>query len=233
MTLAGFAGPREKAGRPARQHVAGKRATHSDEDEEDKEEDDDRPAGFESCSDRSARTDDRGHRGGRDGRGTSGRGGAQPSTSQTDIQTLQEELEALRSEVAQLPDADTRLVELEPVIDTLDDEIAYLRVKLRRDDPVSQGEVDELRRRINALQQELSDRPSRFPEDVRIPVGTEMDVRLQSSLVSDTAQVEDLFYATVVNDLVLADREPYRPERRRVGWSVPSIARAGPTGALA
>ena len=131
---------------------------------------------------------------------------AQPSTSQTDIQTLQEELEALRSELAQLPDGDTRLEELKPVIDTLDDEVAYLRVKLRRNDPVSQGEVDELRRRINAVQNELSDSPSRFPEDVRIPVGTELDVRLQSSLDSDTTQVEDRFYATVVNDLVLAGR---------------------------
>ena len=131
---------------------------------------------------------------------------AQPSASQTDIQTLQEELESLRSEVAQLPDAAARLEELTSAIDTLDDEIAYLRVKLRRNDPVSQGEVDELRRRIGRLQNQLSDSPSRFQQDVTIPVGTEMDVRLQSSLNSDTSQVEDRFYATVVNDLVLADR---------------------------
>ena len=39
-----------------------------------------------------------------------------------------------------------------------------------------------------------------------IPVGTEIDVRLQTELTSDTAQVEDRFEATTVADLYQGDR---------------------------
>jgi hypothetical protein len=99
-------------------------------------------------------------------------------------------------------------------------------VKLRKDGTVSRSEYADVRDRIQTLRsrargesstQEGQWRPEAQPgtnESARgrstsepaanrssIPVGQEIDVRLQTELTSDTAQVEDRFEATTVVDL--------------------------------
>ena len=151
-----------------------------------------------------------------------------------DLQELQDDVNALRSQAAELGEADSRRERIEDAVDELDDEIAYLRVKLRREDAISYGEIDDLRRRASALRRDLEESPRQLPEDVTVPVGTEIDVRLQSSLDSDTAQVEDRFYATVVDDLVLSGRTviPAGSEARGVVSAVDRSSRTDRSASL-
>ena len=106
-----------------------------------------------------------------------------------------------------MPATDGRRSDLQSELDELDDELAYLRVILRRDGVVSQREVDAYRRRLDAVTRALADGARQGSVgEIDVPVGTEMDVRLQSSLHSDSADVEDRFYGTVVTDLLIRDR---------------------------
>lgn len=133
--------------------------------------------------------------------------GGQTTESQAELRALQRAVDSVRVDVDQLPATDGRRSDLQSEVDNLDDELAYLRVKLRREGVVSQREVDAYRRRLHAVTRELSDDARQGSVgEVNIPVGTEMDVRLQSSLHSDSAEVEDRFYGTVVTDLSVRDR---------------------------
>jgi hypothetical protein len=99
-----------------------------------------------------------------------------------------------------------------------------LRVKLRRNEPISSSAYNDVRDRIEDVRKRArgdssgrystpsgaasttsndrnqdTTRPSSNPNEVM--VGTEFDVRLQTSLSSATAQVEDRFDATTLVDL--------------------------------
>jgi hypothetical protein len=152
---------------------------------------------------------------------------AQQSVSSSDIQRLQDQVYQAGSEVARMRATDSsQAARLETELDDLREEVVYLKVKLRRDGTVSRSEYADLRDRIQTLRsrargesstQEEQWRPENQPgstEGVRgrstsepasgrstIPVGQEIDVRLQTELTSDTAQVEDRFEATTVVDL--------------------------------
>jgi len=67
-----------------------------------------------------------------------------------------------------------------------------------------------------------------------IPVGTEIDVRTQSELTSDTAQVEDRFEATTVVDLLESDRViiPAGSVMRGIVTSVNRASRTDRKGSL-
>jgi len=108
--------------------------------------------------------------------------------------------------------------------------VIYLKVKLRRNEPMSRGEYNEVRDRIENIRSRArgdsaggytppagsrsestppppgsppppaTSRRGQNPNE--IPVGTEFDVRLQTSLSSKTAQVEDRFEATTMVDLL-------------------------------
>jgi hypothetical protein len=67
-----------------------------------------------------------------------------------------------------------------------------------------------------------------------IPVGQELDVRLQSRLSSDTAKVEDRFTATTIADLLQGDRTliPAGSVVRGVVQSVDEAGRLDRTGSL-
>ena len=84
------------------------------------------------------------------------------------------------------------------------DDIAYLRGKLRREGKVSRSEVDDVRTRLERLQTRAQSAARGISTsapsggDRELPVGTEIDVRLQTSLSSATAQVEDRVEATTV-----------------------------------
>jgi hypothetical protein len=92
----------------------------------------------------------------------------------------------------------------------LRDDITYLHVKLRREGVVTPAEYADVRGRLDLLRAKVQGtRVTAQPiipgdEDrVRpVPVGTELDVRLQTPLNSGTARIEDRFDATTVMDLM-------------------------------
>jgi hypothetical protein len=152
---------------------------------------------------------------------------AQQSISSSDIQRLQDQVYQAGSEVTRLRSTDSSQAgRLETELDDLRDEVVYLKVKLRKDGTVSRSEYADVRDRIQTLRsrargdnttQEGQWRPEGQPgsnESPRgrstsepptsrstIPVGQELDVRLEKELTSDTAQVEDRFEAATVVDL--------------------------------
>jgi type IV secretory pathway VirB10-like protein len=129
----------------------------------------------------------------------------------------------------------------------LQDDVAYLRVKTRRGETVSERErrdvSDNIDRFINRLNRnaesttrnEPPPRPSARPRDAgsgrydrTIPAGTELDVRLETRLYSDTAQVEDQVEATTAVDLHQGD-ELLVPAGSRLTGHVTSVNRASRT----
>jgi hypothetical protein len=150
---------------------------------------------------------------------------AQSSFSNADIQRLQDAIYDASREVSQLRSRDASLAsQLQSELDDLRDETTYLRVKLRRNEPISSSAYNDVRDRIEDVRKRArgdssgrystpsgaasttsndrnqdTTRPSSNPNEVM--VGTEFDVRLQTSLSSATAQVEDRFDATTLVDL--------------------------------
>ena len=162
--------------------------------------------------------------------------GAQTTVSTNDIQRLQDEIYEANRDVSRLRSTDsTTAVRLQEDLDQLRDEVTYLKVKMRKEGSVNRTEYADLRDRIQTLRSQArgestsSTRQSgtysgstgssgtverdtrtgtgdRRSGDSAIPVGTELDVRLQTELTSDTAQVEDRFEATTVVDLYEGNR---------------------------
>lgn len=153
---------------------------------------------------------------------------AQQSVTQTDIQRLQDTIYLAERDIAQLRDRDSaRATQLTAELDDLRDEVIYLKVKLRKERTLPRSEYADVRDRIEDVRTDARDDarastppPSRRPgiatgrtqSDTRtgdineVPIGTEIDVRLQNSLSSATAEVEDRFEGTTVNDVVVSGR---------------------------
>ena len=134
--------------------------------------------------------------------------------------------------MSQLRSRDATLaVELQGHLDDARDEAIYLKVKLRKNEYIARSEYTSLRDRVDSIRNLAlgekgaapppaapssgaadgrSPRPSPPPAPARssndVPVGTQFDVRLQTSLNSKTAQVEDRFEGTTVVDLRQDDR---------------------------
>jgi hypothetical protein len=94
------------------------------------------------------------------------------------------------------------LSRLESELDDLDDDIAYLRVKARRGESVSERERREIADKLTRLETEISGRANDSGSATEIPVGTELDLRLQTPLSSKTAQVEQRVDATTLVNLM-------------------------------
>jgi hypothetical protein len=94
------------------------------------------------------------------------------------------------------------LSRLESELDDLDDDIAYLRVKARRGESVSERERREIADKLTRLETEISGRANDSGSATEIPVGTELDLRLQTPLSSKTAQVEQRVDATTLVNLI-------------------------------
>jgi hypothetical protein len=112
----------------------------------------------------------------------------------------------------------------------LRDEITYLKVKMRRGETVSRDEYTLLRDkletlRITAQPERVTAQPVLEPIAV-VPVGTEMDVRLQTPLNSGTAKVEQRFEATTILDLKIGNALPI-PAGTVVRGFVSSVSPAG------
>jgi hypothetical protein len=154
---------------------------------------------------------------------------AQSSVTSADIQRLQDVSYEASRDVAQVRTRDAVLAsQLQAELDDARDEVIYLKVKLRRNEPMSRGEYNEVRDRIENIRsrargdsaggytppagsrsESIQPPPpppaptsSRAQNPNEIPVGTEFDVRLQNPLSSKTAQVEDRFEATTMVDLL-------------------------------
>jgi hypothetical protein len=113
-----------------------------------------------------------------------------------------------------------RADELQSELDLLAEEVIYLRVKLRREEPVARAEYTDVRDRIEALRSRARNEPpptaAPAPAVVGaatagtatnvVPAGTQIDVRLTDTLSSGTAQVEDRFEGATLYDVVVAGR---------------------------
>jgi hypothetical protein len=151
---------------------------------------------------------------------------AQSSVTSADIQRLQDVSYEASRDIAQARTRDAALAsQLQAELDDARDEVIYLKVKLRRNEPISRGDYNDVRDRIENIRTRArgdsaggytppagsrsesvppppaaTSRRAQNPNE--IPVGTEFDVRLQTSLSSKTAQVEDRFEATTMVDLL-------------------------------
>jgi hypothetical protein len=126
-----------------------------------------------------------------------------------DMATLERRVEDARAAYSrvQTSSGDQELREIE-------DELAYLRVKTRRGEATSARERRNLSERIDRFLTSLNannagsggtydrgSRPNRGVRGGQIPSGSEVDVRLQTTLDSETAKVEDRVEATTMVDL--------------------------------
>ncbi len=159
---------------------------------------------------------------------------AQAAVTSADVQRLQDSVYQTARDIAQLRGRDASLAgSLQAQLDDLRDEVTYLKVKLRKNEPVARDEYSDLRDRIEGVRERArgeTGRPAVAPaaappntaaavpapggtsrvtsqaDAADVPVGTEFDVRLQDPLSSETAKVEDRFQATTMVDLSDAGR---------------------------
>jgi hypothetical protein len=184
---------------------------------------------------------------------------AQPAAAQfntavtaTDVQRLQDTIYDAGRDIAQARSRDSILAsQLERELDDTRDEAIYLKVKLRKNEPIARAEFADVRDRIEnirsrarggssstldrnapAIDTDSNRVPGPAPTTGRVqnanelPVDTEFDVRLQTPLGSRTAQVEDRFEATTMVDLRQGDRILV-PAGSVVRGVVSSVVKAG------
>jgi len=135
------------------------------------------------------------------------------SITDADVQRLRQALADATSEIERVKTRDAATSSrLSRELDDLRDEVAYVRVKMRKEGRVSRAEYFELRDRIDDLRSRAgadvatATKRDRERSEREIPVGTEIDVRLVDGLSSGRNQVEDRFVATTVVDLQLGER---------------------------
>jgi len=138
----------------------------------------------------------------------------------SDLTRLQQTSDQISSELVQLRQRDRAAARtLQAELLDLDEEIVYLKVKMRKEaSGVSRAEYNDLRTRLDNLRSRARGESPTYtgrtpatggvdpavPANVQVgtlPAGTELDVRLSSRLSSDTAEVEDRFEATTIVDL--------------------------------
>jgi hypothetical protein len=176
---------------------------------------------------------------------------AQNTVSTSDVERLQDNMLDLTSDLARLRSRNAdEARDYQDEVDEVRDEVVYLRVKVRKGQTVSRSEYTEVRDRIEDLRSRIngesgseststtgttssstrsttrsSERTSRTESSV-IPVGQEIDVRLQDTLSSESNQVEDRFIATTVVDLE-ADGRTLIPAGSEVRGVVSAVQSAG------
>ncbi len=130
--------------------------------------------------------------------------------TQSDIDALQTQVGTVAQRIEQLQQTDpAKAATLARDLDLVKDDVAYLRVRLRRENSVPSAEVSAVRHRLASLEQEASGTALREAAPAtrsgEIAVGQELDARLQTPLNSQTAEVEDRFEATTMVDLYQGD----------------------------
>lgn len=141
---------------------------------------------------------------------------AQTAVTPADLTKIDADLARVSQQVTSLKKVDPTLaMTSEKTVAELQDELTYLKVKMRREGSVPPKDVADLRDRIETLrlktqsstvkaQPIMSDDP--VPVVVKVPVGTQMDVRLQTALSSETAKVEQRFEATTIVDVMVGGK---------------------------
>lgn len=154
--------------------------------------------------------------------------------SAPDIATLESKLQAAQATFNRVS---SPTVADQDELKNLQDDLAYLRVKARRGDTPSSSERRELGERIDQFAVNAQNRVSAARDQARdqsygsrrqIPSGSELDVRLETRLYSDTAKVEDPVEATTVIDLYRGD-DLIIPAGSRLTGYVSSVDRASRT----
>lgn len=155
----------------------------------------------------------------------------QTTITQADIQRLQDNVYLAERDVTQLRTRDAaRATQMQAEVDELRDEVVYLKVKLRKERSLARTEYADVRDRIEDIRTRARgdysvapaapapstatrSNPAPAPRNtinvagaVEVPAGTELDVRLQNSLNSETTLVEDRFEATTLADLSMEGR---------------------------
>ena len=182
-----------------------------------------------------------------------GSAAAQDMTT-SDVQRLQTTADQIGSDILKLRQRDrTAARTMQTELADLEDEIVYLKVKLRRERKVARADFMDVRDRLENLRGRVngtdttagrygteaggtypSDTSRDYPADNSrtttaagvIPSGTELDVRLETALSSKTNQVEDRFEATTVVDL-RQDGRVVIPAGSRVRGVVTAVEDAG------
>jgi len=157
--------------------------------------------------------------------GVSQAAAAQGSVTAADLERLQDSVLDASRDISRLRSTNpSEAARLERELDDLRDEVVYLRVKVRRNETVASGEYTSLRDRLDDLRARARGDVSPggaqtggvavqdAPREARsvaapgqIPVGQELDVRLQVRLNSGDNQVEDRFDTTTIVDLYQGD----------------------------
>jgi TolA-binding protein len=126
---------------------------------------------------------------------------AQTDVTTADIQRLQDSIYDTSRDIAQIRSRDSALAsQLQSELDDVRDDVTYLKVKVRKREPLARGEYADVRDRIENIRSRArgdasgaystpgssrstwEDRPSgtvRTQNPNEVPVGTEFDVRLQ------------------------------------------------------
>jgi hypothetical protein len=167
---------------------------------------------------------------------------AQAPVTATDLTRLDAAVADVDKQIRALERVDATLASQSGrALTDLRDDVAYLRVKLRRDGSVTRAEYADVRDRIETLrvktQPAAPAAPAAAPMDgvergaVRermftVPVGTELEVRLLAPLSSRTARVEQRFEASTVTDLEMG-RDVAIPAGSTVRGFVSSVKQAG------
>lgn len=179
------------------------------------------------------------------------------NVTQADIQRLQDNVFQAGSDIQTLRGRDaTRAGELQTELDDLRDEVVYLKVKLRKESTLTRREYSDVRDRIEDVRTRARNEfarltappapapraatprattPARTAGGVStVPVGTEIDVRLQSPLNSGTTVVEDRFEATTLADVNIDGRLtiPAGAVMRGVVTDVKAAGRINRTGSI-
>jgi hypothetical protein len=165
----------------------------------------------------------------------------------SDVQRLQQSADQIGADIVKLRQRDRAAARtLQAELDDLEDEIIYLKVKLRRERSVPRADFVDVRDRLENLRSRVSGNDTyasrypasggtNYPENNRttvaagpgvVPSGTEIDVRLETALSSDRNQVEDRFEATTVVDL-RQDGRVLIPAGSRVRGVVTDVDEAG------
>jgi hypothetical protein len=160
---------------------------------------------------------------------------AQAAVTESDLARLETTVQEIEKTLVALRTSDSTLAaDVEKRLEPLREEIVYLKVKLRREEAVTRVEYGNLRDRLETLAiRAQGDRVAAQPvleeptaRAWTVPVGTEIDVRLQTPLNSSTAKVEDRFEATTVLDFTMG-RDVVIPAGSTVRGFVSSVRAAG------
>lgn len=162
----------------------------------------------------------------------------------SDVQRLQQTADQIGADIVKLRQRDRAAARaLQAELDDLEEEVIYLKVKHRREGTVSRSDYTDVRDRLENLRARVTGndtyagrygtgsgttRGSTTATSAPgvVPAGTELDVRLETPLSSDTNQVEDRFEATTVVDL-RQDGRVLIPAGARVRGVITAVEDAG------